>query len=68
VSKIMLNSLRALTSAAFRSMTVNTTSVVGAVVTDSRFTAVIASVNVVASDNVGVKRAAASKQAILPPR
>ncbi|HQX48995.1 MAG TPA: hypothetical protein PLY87_21555 [Planctomycetaceae bacterium] len=46
----------------------NTTSVVGAVVTDSRFTAVIASVNVVASDNVGVKRAAASKQAILPPR
>lgn len=58
----MLNSLRALTSAAFRSMTVNTTSVVGAVVADSRFKAVVASVN------VGAKRAAASKQAILPPR
>ena len=59
----MLNSLRVLTVAISRSMTVNTTRVVtGAAVGGSRFTAVIASVN------VGVKRAAASKQAILPLR
>ncbi len=59
----MPNSLRVLTAAASRFMTEDTTSVVVAdVVLRSRFAAVVADVN------AGVKRAAASKQAILPPR
>ncbi|MEZ6031588.1 MAG: hypothetical protein R3C17_00670 [Planctomycetaceae bacterium] len=64
-----MDSLRALTTAAFRPLAVDTTgTVVWTAVACSRFTSETPVTAFAPKNHVGTKRAAASKRAILPPR
>jgi len=69
LSKTMMDSLRVLTNAACRTTSGDTTdAVVSAVAGCSRFITDAPVPAIRLNINVGMKRAAASKQAILPPR